>query len=65
MRLTVMWPATRPPRAVRLSIVTAAKVPSTKDVTGEITMRDGRPVYVVDLDEPEKGGTTTIEWDWP
>jgi membrane protein implicated in regulation of membrane protease activity len=64
MRLSVVWPAKRPPRAIRLSIMTAAKRSSTTDVTGELAMRDGRPIYVADLNEPEKGGTTTIEWEW-
>jgi hypothetical protein len=61
--MTVIWPATRPPTAVRLKWVSAKGDRQTQDMALET--KDGRPALTIHVREPEKGSINQIEWDWP
>jgi hypothetical protein len=63
MRLKILWPAERPPTALRLGRGTPSHEWKNEDVFENVKQVDGRPVYEVEI-TPEKGGTTTIEWEW-
>ena len=63
MRLRVIWPANRPPTALRLGRGTPSHEWKNEDVLGNLTDLNGRPFFEVEV-APEKGGTTTIEWEW-
>jgi membrane protein implicated in regulation of membrane protease activity len=65
LRMNVIWPRDRKPRAVRLGKTTASGVSHYDDVTAQMTVRDGRPFYSVEIAEPEQGGLITVEWEWP
>jgi membrane protein implicated in regulation of membrane protease activity len=64
LRLAVKWPVGGGPKTVRLVTITADRESSTKDVSGDVVMREGRHFYEYEVDEPEKGATTMIEWNW-
>jgi hypothetical protein len=65
LKMTVRWPADRPPKAVRLRKTTAAGRFSTTTVSGAVTdTPDGRREYTTTITDPELGGETAIEWDW-
>ena len=63
MHLKILWPANRPPTALRLGRGTPSHEWKNEDVLKNVKTVDERPVYEVEL-TPEKGGTTTIEWEW-
>jgi hypothetical protein len=63
MHLKIIWPADRPPRALRLGRGTASHEWKNEDVLRNVKKDGERQVYEVEL-TPEKGGTTTIEWEW-
>jgi len=63
MRLKILWPVTRAPTALRLGRGTPSHEWKNEDVLKNVKDEDGRPVYEVEI-IPEKGGTTTIEWEW-
>ncbi len=63
MHLKILWPANRPPKALRLGRGTPSNEWKNEDVLRNLKTDGERPVYEVEL-TPEKGGTTTIEWEW-
>jgi hypothetical protein len=64
LKMSVRWPTDRAPRTVRLRKKNAAGQYDTKDVTTDVKTEGGRKHYELELPEPERGGETTIEWDW-
>jgi membrane protein implicated in regulation of membrane protease activity len=64
LRMTVKWSVERPPTAVRLRRMRADGVVQVQNVTDQLTCLSERSVYTVTVDEPERGGRTSIEWDW-
>jgi len=65
MTLTILWPPDRPPTSLTLSRGTPSNDWKNEDVLKELKRNEaGRPVYKVDIYAPEKGGSTTIEWEW-
>lgn len=64
LRLIVKWPADRPPTAVRLGRATPARDWRNEDVLDKVETKDGRSTYEVEIENPERGSTTTIEWEW-
>ena len=65
LRLKVIWPEDRPPTGVWLRRTNAGgeRVEKT-DVTSSVRTEKGRGCYATEVQEPERGGRTTIEWDW-
>jgi hypothetical protein len=63
MSLKILWPVNRPPTALRLGRGTPSHEWKNEDVLRNVKNEGGRPVYHVEI-TPEKGGTTTIEWEW-
>jgi hypothetical protein len=64
MLLTIKWPSSRSPTALRLGRATSAREWRNEDVLHELKEENGRKVYSVEIKEPEKGSSTTIEWEW-
>ncbi|HEX8690278.1 MAG TPA: hypothetical protein VF729_08545 [Solirubrobacterales bacterium] len=64
MILTILWPPDRPPKSLILGRGTPSHDWRNEDVLSELTTEDGRPTYRADIYGPEKGGSTTIEWEW-
>lgn len=64
LQAAVIWPATRPPSAVKLVTIAADRKTSTREVWDDVEMQEGRPFYRVEVETPEMGSTTMIEWDW-
>lgn len=63
--MKIVWPADRPPSAVRLNHTTADGVRTSQPVDSRVvTGADGRKSYRVEVENPERRGLTTIEWDW-
>lgn len=64
MTLKVLWPSDRPPTSLILGRGTPSHDWKNEDVLADLEHEDGRPFYRVDIYSPEKGGSTTIEWEW-
>jgi hypothetical protein len=65
MTLKVIWPQDRPPTSLTLSRGTPSHDWKNEDVLKEVSTNDeGRRYYQVDIYTPEKGGSTTIAWEW-
>jgi hypothetical protein len=64
MRLKILWPPGRPPTALRLGRATPSHEWKNDDVLADVKTEDDRAMYQVEILNPEKGGTTSIEWDW-
>lgn len=63
MRLTVRWPAMRPPRAVRF--LRRSDIDRGKPVSVQPNpSQDGRLEFTAEISEPERGERMCIEWDW-
>lgn len=63
MKLKVVWPASRPPTALRLGRGTPSHEWRNDNAMDDLQEEGGRAVYQVEI-LPETGGTTTIEWEW-
>jgi hypothetical protein len=64
MTLKIFWPANRPPTSLILGRGTPSHDWKNEDVLSEVKQEGGRPTYRVDIYSPDKGGSTTIEWEW-
>lgn len=65
MTLTVVWPPDRPPTSLTLSRGTPSHDWKNEDVLKEVKTNDeGRQFFQVEIYAPEKGGSTTIAWEW-
>jgi hypothetical protein len=64
MRLRIIWPATRKPTAVRLGRATPTQEWRNEDVLQDVKTENSRAVYMVEILNPERGGSHTIEWEW-
>ena len=62
LKLKILWPSVRPPTALRLGRGTPSHEWKNEDVLKEGKEENGRRTYEVEI-LPEKGGTTTIEWE--
>jgi hypothetical protein len=64
MTLKILWPADRPPTSLILGRGTPSHDWKNEDVLNEVKKEGERPTYRVDIYSPDKGGSTTIEWEW-
>jgi hypothetical protein len=61
VRLSVMWPASRKPKALWLE--RSATGPKPVNLL-EIRKKDGRPTYRTTINDPQLGERIIIRWDW-
>jgi hypothetical protein len=63
MKVTVRWPVTRPPKAVRF-IRRSDREPGRPVTVQPVKADDGRLEFTAEVTEPERGERICIEWDW-
>jgi membrane protein implicated in regulation of membrane protease activity len=64
MVLRILWPAGCPPTALRLGRGTPSHEWRSEDVIEKLDTSAERAKYEVEIDNPARGGSTTIEWEW-
>jgi hypothetical protein len=65
LKIEIKWPVERPPNAVRVARATPAREWRAEDAMEKVdTDSDGRRTFLMTVESPEKGSTTTVEWEW-